>query len=121
MYCQFSLLACIYFILKNKIQMHYCIRIFIIRFSNDDYLHNFHKLRNICLGCFPLRTIAFHGHGFSLFRKQKTLPSKTSDTWDRDCDYSSHRKALPLSFVPSKSICFSRRSQWFFAPNNRCK
>src|SRR5699024_736690 len=60
---------------------------------------------------FRLRAVrASLGHGLSLFQKQKTLLSETSDTWDWDCDYSSHRKALPLSFAPSKSICFSRKS-----------
>ena len=132
MYCQFSLLACIYFILKNKIQMHYCIRIFIIRFSNDDYLHNFHKLRNMCLGCFPLRTIAFHGTASASFgsknRFLQSLQTRGTGTaitrpTEKHCHFrSSHRRpfALPAGVngsplqttaVNSDNTCYPTLSQ----------
>src|SRR5699024_4423487 len=87
---------------------------------------------------FRSRTVAFRGHG-GLPPKHRTCKCKIF-RWDehlaqsqvlrQDVAYLTclaekpplrgfQTRGTALSFVPAKTICCSRRSQWSSAPNNR--
>ena len=86
--------------------------------------HSLDKTATYELGCFPLRTVAFRGHGFSLLAPSRGMPTLSAkDGFSRPSSLPPLRglqtRAGTAITRPTEDIC-SRRSQRSSAPNNHC-